>query len=99
MTKKTLTLKQVQERYLELSPPKGAVEAYNDPFTKLGDMIPALWRLETFSSQIKMTHEEIQKQVHPLLAACVLHIVDYCNVKEISLTYLIDEALNKFGGK
>jgi hypothetical protein len=99
MTEKTLTLKQVQERYRELSPPKETVKAYNDPFIKLGDVVPVLWRLETFGSQLRMTHEEIQKQVHPLLGACLLYLVAYCNAKQISLTHLVDEAFNTLGEK
>jgi hypothetical protein len=86
-----ITVDQVQKRQKGVNNHPKRVAVYNTPFIKMSELVPALWRLET-------THKNIigaREKVEAALAACVLHLADYCNAKRINLAAMVEKALDR----
>ena len=108
MTKKHLTLRKVQRRQWDLKSHTGQsfneaqITAYDEPFIKIGELIPALWRHETTGRLWRTPDPKVKKKqlkdvnekVQVLLGACVLHLVDYCNAKRIDFANLVESTLS-----
>lgn len=87
------SLTRIQRRQMALKPHGIAAQAivYNVPFMKLSELVSALWRLET----VLRDTIGAQAKIEAALAACVLHLADYCNAKGVDLFKLTTNALDR----
>jgi hypothetical protein len=89
--KSEITIDQVQKRQRGVNDHPKRLNMYNVPFVKMSELIPALWRLETTHKNVIGAREKVEAAV----AACVLHLADYCNAKRINLAALTEKALDR----
>ncbi len=91
MTK--LTVREVQRRQRKLLHHEKLVERYNGPFNKIHELMGALWNLESLSAEYSDLAKRSER-IEVLLGACVLHLVDYCNAKQINFANLLEKTLS-----
>lgn len=91
MGNKKLTIKHVQNRQRALVDHFAPLKLYNIPWVKIGELVPQMWQLETIHGQ----HGKAPETIKAMVAACLLHLVDYCNAKGYDLAELIEENLTK----
>lgn len=89
--KSDIKVDQVQQRQREINNHPKRLPVYNVPFVKMSELIPALWRLETIHKNVIGAREKVEAA----LAACMLHLADYCNAKRLNLAALVEDALDR----
>lgn len=89
--KKLLSIKEVQWRQGAMVRYPAVLTMYNVPIVKIGELVPQLYQLET----IHKGHGKAPETVKAMIAACVLHLADYCNAKGYDLAELVEENLTK----
>ena len=93
--KEWITIHQAQFRQNQILRHKEKLPIYNTPWLKLGEVIPALWRLETFNPVADVKDPEADERIKALVGACFLHLADYCNAKRLNLSELVSETLDE----
>lgn len=90
MGKNQLTIREVQRRQKALL--RRDDKKYDEfvvPFLRISEMLPRMFELESYLENVTGVDETIQT----MIAACIMHLADYCNAKKINFANIIEANL------